>query len=75
MSAAGTGPRAERITRQDIESRFRALQGEVDEVADQAVSTALMAGLVVGATIVVLAFLVGRRRGRRKSAIIEVRRL
>lgn len=74
MTPTGAAP-SRHITRDDIESRFRSLQGEVDEVADQAVSTALAAGLAVAATIVVLAFVLGRRRGRRRSAIIEVRRL
>lgn len=64
-----------RITRDDIERRLRALQGDVDEVADRTVSTALIAGLAVAAGVLVLAYLAGRRRGQTKSAIIEVRRL
>lgn len=65
----------ERISRDDIEAKFREIQGGVDEVADQAVSYVLVAGAVAVAGLVVLAFALGRRRGRRKSTFVEVRRL
>lgn len=64
-----------RITRDDIESKFRELQGGVDEVADEAVSYVLVAGVALAVGVVVVAYLLGRRKGRRRSAVIEVRRL
>jgi hypothetical protein len=67
--------RTERISRDDIESKFRELQGDVDVVADRAVSTVLVAGAVIVAGVVVAAWLLGRRRGRKRSTIVEVRRL
>ena len=66
---------AERITRDDIENKFRELQGGVDTAADVAVPYVLVVGAAVAATIVIAAYLLGRRRGKRKSAIVEVRRL
>lgn len=66
---------AERITRDDIEAKLRELQGGVDEAADRAVSYVLVAGAAVLAGVVVVAFLLGRRRGRRKETYVEVRRL
>jgi hypothetical protein len=63
------------ITRDDIEARFRRLQGDVDEVADQAVSYAIVVGAAVVVGVLAVAFLLGRRRGRRKTTIVEVRRL
>ncbi len=65
----------ERITRDDIEAKLRELQGGVDEAADRAVSYALVAGAAVLAGVVVVAFLLGRRKGRRKETYVEVRRL
>ena len=65
----------ERITPSEIEGKFRELQGEVDLYADEARSYALTAGLVIGAGIVVVAFWLGRRRGRKKTTIVEIRRV
>lgn len=63
------------ITKGDIESKFRELQGEVDGAADAAVPYVLIAGAALAAGVVLLAFALGRRKGRKKSAIVEVRRL
>lgn len=63
-----------RITRDDIESRFRQLTSEVDDRAEAARSTALAVGAAVAAVVVVGVFLLGRRRGRKKATFIEVRR-
>ncbi len=63
-----------KITRDDIESRFRPLTSEVDDRADAARSTALAVGAAVAAAVVVGVFLLGRRRGRKKTTFIEVRR-
>ncbi len=63
------------ITKDDIESKFRELQGEVDVAADAAVPYVVIAGVALAAGVVLIAFALGRRKGRRKSAIVEVRRL
>ena len=64
----------QKITRDDIEARFRALTGDVDEMAEDAKTTAISVGAVVAAAVVVGVFLFGRSRGRRKTTMIEVRR-
>jgi hypothetical protein len=69
------GPAPARISRDDIEAKFRELQGDVDEVADQAVSYVLVAGAAIVVGVVVVAWMLGRRRGRKKTTIVEVRRL
>lgn len=66
---------SDRITRDDLEGKFRELQGEVDLYADEARSHALTAGIVIVAGVVVVAFWLGRRRGRRKTTIVEIRRV
>lgn len=65
---------AEKITRDDIEAKFRQLTGDVDDRAESAKSTAVTAGAVVVVALVIGVFLFGRSRGRKKTTLIEVRR-
>jgi tetrahydromethanopterin S-methyltransferase subunit D len=63
------------VTRADIEAKLAQIKGVTDdttEVAEGAAKT----GLVVAAIgVVIVAFLLGRRRGHKKSTIVEVRRV
>jgi hypothetical protein len=63
------------ITRDDLERKLRELRGEVDQVTDSARSYALAVGAVAVVVVVGVAFLLGRRRGRRRTTVVEVRRL
>jgi hypothetical protein len=70
-----TGNGQSTVTRADIEAKLHEIRGLTDtstEVAQQAVKPALIA---VGVAVVVVAFLLGRRRGRKRSTIVEVRRI
>ncbi|MGH9016560.1 MAG: hypothetical protein ACRDY1_02315 [Acidimicrobiales bacterium] len=64
-----------RITRADLEAKLRAVSGEatdsVEAVKPQVYGTAA-AGLIL---VVVVAYLFGRRRGRKRSAVVEIRRV
>ena len=68
------GDTGEKITREHIEAKFRELTSDVDDRADAARGTAVTVGAVVAVAVVVGVFLLGRRRGRRKTTIVEVRR-
>lgn len=68
-------PGTERITRDDIEAKFRELTGEVSDEVQSTRSQALTVGLALGVAFVAVVFLIGRRNGRRRSAVVEVRRL
>ena len=64
-----------RITRGDIENKLHEIRGDVEETAQEA-KTPIMAiagGVLVA--VVVVAFLLGKRRGRRKSTVVEIRRV
>ncbi len=76
MASVDTPPQrsSEKITRDDIESKLRELQGEVDETAESAKGIAIAVGAAVAVGVVVVVFLLGRRRGRSKTTIVEVRR-
>ena len=72
MSAAATAPQ---ITRADIEAKFRELQGGATKRAEAAGATALKVAVGVLAVVVVSAFILGRRKGRRQTTIVEIRRV
>lgn len=63
------------IHRDDIEAKFRELQGDVKETADEARSYALAAVAVVAVGMLAVTFVLGRRRGRKRSTIVEIRRV
>lgn len=62
------------ITRQDIEAKANEIVSAVTETKDSARDTAVVAGLVV-ALLVLVAFILGRRRGSRKKTLVEVYRV
>lgn len=64
-----------RITRDDLEASFRDLEGDVTDQVESAKSTALAAGLVAAAVILLLAFFLGVRKGRKRSTVVEIRRV
>ena len=65
----------ERITREQIEAKFRELTGEVTDEVESTRSQVVTVALAAGVVLVAVVFLIGRRNGRRKSAIVEVRRI
>lgn len=58
----------------DIESKAREIQAALDETKESAQNTAVIAGVVV-AIFVLVAFVMGRRRGKRSKAVVEVYRV
>lgn len=63
-----------RITRDDLEAKFRAaqegLQGKLDD-KKSSLTTAVVAG---GVVLLVIFYLLGRRSGSKKSTFVELRR-
>ncbi len=75
-SARGERPGVDRpITRDDIEAKLREIAGPVERGVEQAKSVALVAAVAIGTVLVVGAYLLGRRKGRQRSAILEIRRI
>ena len=64
-----------RIDRDDLEAKFRELQGDVLDTADEAKSYAIVAFAVVAVAIAAVGFVLGARRGRKRSTIVEIRRV
>lgn len=73
MSAPSTNTRP--ITRDDLELKLRQIQGEVEETKQSAQSTLVAVGAVVAVAVVAIAFLAGRRKGKKRTTIVEVRRI
>jgi len=72
-----TAPNAprDRISRDDIEDKFRELEGGAREQAESARSTVVTAGVVAALLLLLLAFLLGTRKGRKRSTVVEIRRV
>jgi hypothetical protein len=70
-----TSPPRPKIDREDIESKFRELQGEVEVIGEEARSYGIAIGVAAVVVVVAIAFVIGRRRGRRNRTIVEVRRI
>ena len=63
------------ITREDIESKLREIRGEVETTGNNVKTYAIAAGAVVAVAVVALAFTLGKRKGKRKTTVVEVRRV
>ena len=63
------------ITREDLEAKFGQFKHELENAAGAARSTAQKVGLVAGVVLLILAFVLGSRRGKANKTIVEVRRL
>lgn len=63
------------IEPRDLEAKMRELHGEVEETRQSAASTLITVGAVVVVGVVAVAFLLGRRGGRRRTTVVEVRRV
>jgi ABC-type spermidine/putrescine transport system permease subunit II len=64
-----------RITRDDLEAKFRSIERDVETTTSAIKSYAVAIGAVVAVTVVAVAFALGRRRGRAKTTVIEIKRI
>lgn len=63
------------ITRDDLEAKFTQLKDEIEDAAGAARGTLTKVGVVAGVVLLILAFLIGSRRGKAGRTIVEVRRV
>ncbi len=64
-----------KINPSDIESKFRDIQGQVDTVAEDGKKKAAIGGGAVAVVLLLLIYVLGRNAGRKKSTVLEIRRL
>ncbi|MEJ7844138.1 MAG: hypothetical protein WKF93_00700 [Acidimicrobiales bacterium] len=65
----------EKITRDDLEAKFRELKGETDETTASAQSYLFGAVVAVGAIVLLAVFTLGRRKGKKRTTVVEIRRV
>jgi hypothetical protein len=65
----------QRITRDDLESRFRQVQENVQGRVEDKKKTLMTAGMVGGVLLLLLFFMLGSRRGKKKTTFVEIRRI
>ena len=63
------------ITRDDLERKLRAFQGDVKGKVDDQKSTLMAAGTALGTVLLIIFFLLGRRSGKKKTTVVEIRRV
>jgi hypothetical protein len=63
------------ISRGDIEAKLREIQGEATTTGENVRTYVMVGGAVVAVAVVGAVFWLGKRRGRRKTTIVEVRRV
>ena len=68
-SAQGT------VTRADIEAKLAEIRGVTDTTTEVAQEASKPILVILGIGLVIGAFLLGRRRGSKRSTIVEVRRV
>lgn len=73
MTTNSTIPNA-RISREDIEGKLRAFQGDIQGKLGEKKNTMLAVGSAVGAVLIVVVFLLGRRSGKKRTTYVDVRR-
>jgi hypothetical protein len=64
-----------KITRDDIEAKLQELRGEVDQRAEAAKVPAIAIAVGVAVVTIAAAYLLGRRKGKKRQTVLEIRRL
>lgn len=63
------------ITRDDIEAKLRDIQASASVGADAARGAGMSAAIVGLLLAIVVAYLLGRRRGKKRRTVVEIRRV
>jgi hypothetical protein len=73
-SPAGVTPQP-KITRSDIEAKFRQIQGDVETGVESGRDLGKIGVIVGGVLLVGIVYIMGRRHGRKKRTIVEIKRV
>jgi len=75
MSAKTVAAPDRKITRDDIEAKLREIQGDVGQRADAAKVPAIAIAVGVAVVTIAAAYFLGRRKGKRRQTVLEIRRI
>jgi hypothetical protein len=65
----------QRITRDDIEQSLRSIQTGVNAKVRSQRATIIQGVSVATALVILIVFLIGRRSGRKRNTVVEIRRV
>jgi len=65
----------EQITRDDIETKFRELTGDVNDTAQRMSRIAVAGGAAALILLLILVFVIGRSKGKKKTTMLEIVRI
>jgi len=65
----------DRITRADIEAKFGELQGDVESAGETVKGMGMVIAGVVAVVVIGVVFMLGKRRGKRQTTTVEIRRV
>ncbi|MEO5902262.1 MAG: hypothetical protein ABIR68_19320 [Ilumatobacteraceae bacterium] len=64
-----------KITRDDLEAGIRKLQGDAKDRVDDKKKTLVTVGGIAAVVFVLLVFMLGKRSGKKKTTLVEIRRV
>ena len=70
-----TGNGSGRITKADIEAKLKAIRDDIEPVGEQAKGGLMAIAPVVAAVLIIGAYVLGKRSGKKGRAVIEIKRL
>ena len=65
----------EKITRDDLEATFADLQSGIQGKVESKKSTLITAATIGAVVLMLIVFMLGRRSGKRKTTVVEIRRV
>lgn len=74
-NAAEDATTEKKITKADLEAKFRALQGDVKGKVDDKKQTMVTVAAGAGILLMLIVFLLGKRSGKKKTTLVEIRRV
>jgi hypothetical protein len=72
---AGANGNGKLITREDLQAAYSQFMGEGEATARAAAPKGLAVAGAVALLVITISFMAGKRRGRGRSAVVEIRRL
>ena len=75
MSPSSQADTPKNVDRSDIEAKLREIRGEVDTTATAAKPAVMAVAGVAVVAVFFLAYSLGRRKGKKKSTVVEIRRV
>jgi hypothetical protein len=63
------------VTKADIEAKLREIKGDVDDDVEHAKPIVEMAAIGGVILLILLAYFLGRRKGKKKTTVVEIRRV